>query len=129
MAMPKKEEIETLLTRSKRFFETAGYQTSVGYYDLAMFSLEQALQLFLKARLLENGVDYPHTHSVTSLLEMLGNVSRGKEQVVRTLLEKHLTVLGLLEDAYITSRHVPREYRREEVKRVTKSVRELMENV
>ncbi|MEM4573415.1 MAG: HEPN domain-containing protein, partial [Candidatus Caldarchaeum sp.] len=42
-AMSRKEEIEMLLTRSRRFLETAEHQYEVGYYDLAMFSLEQAL--------------------------------------------------------------------------------------
>lgn len=116
-----------LLTRSRRFLETAEHQYEVGYYDLAMFSLEQALQLFLKARLLQNGVDYPRSHSVTALLEMLGKVSQNKE--VDRLLEKHLTELGLLEDAYITARYVPRLYRGEEVKKVMESVKELIANV
>jgi HEPN domain-containing protein len=44
---------KNLLRRSRDFLETAEYQISRGFYDLAVFSLEQALQLFLKAKLLE----------------------------------------------------------------------------
>ncbi|MEM2882883.1 MAG: HEPN domain-containing protein [Candidatus Bathyarchaeia archaeon] len=44
---------------------------------LAAFSLEQSLQLFLKAKLLERGVEYPRTHSVRKLLEMLSEVGGG----------------------------------------------------
>jgi len=81
--LSRKDEEKNLLRRAERFIETAEYQLSRGFYDLAVFSLEQALQLFLKAKLLANGVDYPRTHSVRALLEAL-------------------------EDAYITSRYVMR---------------------
>jgi len=54
----RKGEEKNLLLRAERFIETTKYQLSRGFYDLAVFSLEQALQLFLKAKLLANGVDY-----------------------------------------------------------------------
>lgn len=127
--MVKKDEMELLLKRSKRFLETAEYQFDIGYYDLAMFSLEQASQLFLKAKLLENGVDYPRSRSVAALLEMLGKVAEEKREAVETLMEKYLTESGLLEDAYITSKYVAREYRREEVKKAMESVKTVMKSV
>jgi HEPN domain-containing protein len=42
----REEEEQSLLKRSRDFLETAEYQTSKGFFDLATFSLEQALQLF-----------------------------------------------------------------------------------
>jgi hypothetical protein len=60
----RKEEEKRLLKRSGDFLETAKYQISEGFYDLATFSLEQALELFLKAKVLAEGVDFPRTHSV-----------------------------------------------------------------
>ena len=54
-------EYEYLLERSRRFLETARIQIERGFYDLAAFSLEQSLQLFLKAELLKLKVDYPRT--------------------------------------------------------------------
>ncbi len=48
--MTRREEEKTLLKRSRDFLETAEYQTSKGFYDIAVFSLEQAMQLFLKAK-------------------------------------------------------------------------------
>ena len=42
----REEEEQRLLKRSRDFLETAEYQTSKGFFDLATFSLEQALQLF-----------------------------------------------------------------------------------
>ncbi len=83
-------------------------QMDKGFYDLAVLSLEQSLQLYLKASLLKLGVDYPRTHSVRKLLELLGELAESEE--VRELLSKYAVELGALEDAHITSRYIPREY-------------------
>lgn len=76
----RKDEEKSLLKRSRDFLETAEYQISRAFYDLAAFSLEQALQLFLKAKVLAEGVDYPRTHSVRVLLEMLSNLAPGNKK-------------------------------------------------
>ncbi|MEM4798949.1 MAG: HEPN domain-containing protein [Sulfolobales archaeon] len=85
------------------FFETAIIQIDRGFYDLAAFSLEQSIQLYLEACLLRLGVDYPRTHSVRKLLELIGNLS-GREEV-KELLLRYAVEIGSLEDAYITSRY------------------------
>jgi len=110
------EEHRYLVERSRRFFETALMQIERGFYDLAAFSLEQSLQLFLKACLLKLGVDPPRTRSVRRLLELIAEVS-GRDEV-RGLLQGFAVELGALEDAYISSRYVGREYTREEVERL-----------
>jgi HEPN domain-containing protein len=126
----REEEEKRLLKRSRGFLETADYQTSKGFYDLATFSLEQALQLFLKAKALAEGVDYPRTHSVRTLLEILSDlVPENKKSTVKGILENYLLELGMLEDAYITSRYIMREFTRQEVEKLTKAVKEIMKNV
>ncbi len=128
--MSRKEEIEHLLSRSREFLETAKYQSSAGFYSLAAFSLEQSLQLFIKARLLENGVDYPRTHSVRTLIEVLSSiVDERRKDVIKGILDKYLLELGMLEDAYISSRYIVREFRREEVEKLRIAVEEVMRNV
>lgn len=121
--MARFEEHRYLVERSRRFFETALMQIERGFYDLAAFSLEQSLQLFLKACLLKLGVDYPRTHSVRRLLELVAEVSGGDK--VRGLLHELAVELGALEDAYISSRYVAREYTREEVERLRRVVEEV----
>ncbi len=91
-----------------------------------MFSLEQSLQMFLKARLLESGVDYPRTHSLRRLLEMLAEASPDSAEAARGVLRRFMLELGALEDAYITSRYVPREFRREDAERLMAVVEEVM---
>lgn len=125
--MTKIEESEYLLERSKRFFESAVMQVERGFYDLAAFSLEQSLQLYLKAYLLKMGVDYPRTHSVRRLLELMYEVS-GHEGL-RDLLIKYAVELGSLEDAYITSRYIARTYSREEIERLKRAVEEIKDAV
>jgi len=126
----RREEEKRLLKRSSDFLETAEYQISRGFYDLAAFSLEQALQLFLKAKVLAEGVDYPRTHSVRVLLEILSDVgAEDKKSIVNGILENYLLELGVLEDAYITSRYVMREFTKQEVERLAKSVKEIMKHV
>lgn len=128
--MTRKEEEKHLIKRSKEFLETAEYQTSKGFYDLAAFSLEQALQLFLKSKVLAEGVDYPRTHSVRTLLEILSDlVPEDKESTIKSILENYLLELGMLEDAYITSRYAMREFTKQEAEKLTKAVKETMKNV
>ncbi|HWQ18040.1 MAG TPA: HEPN domain-containing protein [Sulfolobales archaeon] len=121
--MTKRDEAEYLFERSRRFFETAIIQIDRGFYDLAAFSLGQSIQLYLKACLLKLGADYPRTHSVRSLLELIGDLS-GREEV-RELLLRYAVELGSLEDAYITSRYIGRDYSREEVERLRETVEEI----
>jgi len=120
------EEFKSLLERSRRFYETAIMQIEKGFNDLAAFSLEQCLQLYLKAYLLKLGVDFPRTHSVRRLLELIHEVTSKDE--VKELLRKFSVELGSLEDAYITSRYVVRDYSPEEVERL-KGVVEAVKNV
>jgi len=122
--MSKYEEYNALLRRSSGFYETARMQAEAGMYDLAVFSLEQSLQLFLKANLLRAGSDYPRTHSVRRLLELLAEVT-GREEL-RHIASRYSVELGSLEDTYITSRCVPRVYTREEFERLHKVVDEVM---
>ena len=128
--MSREEEEKRLLKRSRGFLETAEYQIGRGLYDLAAFSLEQALQLFLEARLLTVGVEYPRTHSVRALLEILSEVvTEDKKAVIRGVLENFLMELSVLEDAYITSRYVMRDFSLQEAEKLLKTVKEIMKDV
>lgn len=125
--MTKKEEEERLLKRSRDFLETSKYQRKSGIYDLAIFSLEQALQLFLKSQIMAQGAEYPRTHSVRVLLEILSAVAaENKKPVIKCILDDYLMELGMLEDAYITSSYVSRDFSQSEADRLTKAVEEII---
>ena len=128
--MTRKEEENQLLKRAQDFLKTAEYQKREGVYDLATFSLEQALQLHLKAKLLSEGIDYPRTHSLRRLLEMLmRTVPDNKKTIIGNILENCTLELGMLEDAYITSRYVMREFTKKEAEKLTSAVKETMKNI
>jgi len=126
--MSQREETELLFQRSNEFRKTAGYQIKAGFFGLAVFSLEQSLELFLKAQLLLRGVDYPRTHSVRTLIEILIELGIEEEKkIFQQLLRKYLLELGTLEDAYITSRYILREFSKKEAMRLEKVVNEVIE--
>ena len=128
--MTRKEEEERLLKRSRNFLETSEYQRRNGIYDLAIFSLEQALQLFLKSQIMAQGAEYPRTHSVRVLLEIFSAVvSENKKPAIKSILDDYLMELGILEDAYITSRYVSRDFTKLEADRLTKAVGEIIKLV
>jgi len=130
LVVTRREEEEHLLGRSKQFLETAEYQMTRGLWGLAVFSLEQALQLFLKSRTLAGGADFPRTHSVRALMEILSDLApEEKKSSIKSILNNYLLELGMLEDAYITSRYLPREFKKEEAERIMKLVKLVMENV
>lgn len=80
--------------------------------------------------MLASGVDYPRTHSVRTILEMLSDLAPEEERAtVKQILDSYLLELGMLEDAYITSRYVRREFRKEEAEMLMKVVKEVMKNV
>lgn len=79
---------------------------------------------------MENGVDYPRTHSVRTLIEVLSRVvTEELSGKLKDTLDKYLLELGMLEDAYISSRYITREFRKEEVEKLRKAVEETMRNV
>ena len=118
------DEYRWLLERSRRFYESSLMLMDRGFYDLAAFSLEQCLQLYLKGVLLKLGMDYPRTHSIRRLLELFYELTQRRE--ISELSSRLGVELSLLEDAYITTRYVPREFPRDVVERLRTAVDEVL---
>jgi len=103
------ERYSTILKkRARAFLKSAKADFERGDYDLVLFHVEQFLQLYLKYLLYLKLGDYPKTHSVTRLLRDLRRVRR--EDVLDKFYDENLEMINLLEEAYITSRYLPREY-------------------
>ncbi|MFA4640682.1 HEPN domain-containing protein [Pyrococcus kukulkanii] len=58
-----------------------------GYYDIAAFNFEQAVQLRLKAILLEFTGDVLKTHSIRTLLDAIGEALGRREEVRKSIRE------------------------------------------
>jgi len=113
-----KEEIEIILRRSESFIKDALEDIKREDFDLAMFHIEQACQLLIKAKLLEIVGYFEKTHSLRKLLVYLSKFF--KENEIKIFIKKNWQILRNLEYAYITSRYLPEEFNREEVESALK---------
>jgi len=121
-----KSEVESLRKRSREYMETYQFHLSKNMYALAMFDLEQALQLYVKAKLLEEGVLYPKTHNVRRLLELLAEIRN--DGTLKKMIKDYAVELKLLEEAYIASRYVATEFKKDEVLKVEKVVNKVVKH-
>ena len=99
---------ELLKRRALSFLRNARSSFELGEYDIALFNMEQFIQLYSKYLLYRRIGDYPKTHSIIRLLKDISKVYDAKE--VENFIEDNLEGLYLLEEAYISSRYLPREY-------------------
>ncbi|HEX54961.1 MAG TPA: HEPN domain-containing protein [Candidatus Altiarchaeales archaeon] len=107
------DDVEFFIDKAKRFFETALYNYKREEYDIALFNIEQACQLLVKAKLLEVSGEFPKTHNLIFLLRELGKYHKKKE--IERFLKENITGLSRLVDIYITSRYMVREFYKEDV--------------
>jgi HEPN domain-containing protein len=114
------EFVKKLIRRSERFFINALKDFKEKEYDIAMFNLEQSLQLFLKAKILSKGVQFPKTHEIEKLLEFLSKIDKEIK-----LNKKEIKVLKILEQAYISSRYLPFSFSEEDVKDAVELVKKI----
>jgi HEPN domain-containing protein len=111
------------MVKSKRYREDAEENYNKHYFDLSMFSLHQSLELFLKGMLILRSGDFPHTHSLRSLLELLKKFvnDRCTESISKFLADYNMEI-SVLTDAYITSRYFESNYNELTVSRLIKLV-------
>ncbi|WP_291767754.1 HEPN domain-containing protein [Caldivirga sp. UBA161] len=90
------------------FLREAERDFNDGELNLAMFHLEQALQLALKYTLYERTGTFKRAHDVMDLLEDIIKLTNNDK--LRELLEKEAHILDLLRQAYISARYLPIQY-------------------
>jgi len=74
-------------------------------YNLAMFHLEQALQLALKYTLFQLKGSYEKTNDVIRLLDEVIELS--KNENLRKMRNEEASTLDVIRESYITSRYFP----------------------
>jgi HEPN domain-containing protein len=116
---------EVLKRRALGLLNNARDNFQRGEYDLVLFHVEQFLQLYLKRILYEKIGTYLKTHSLTSLLKELQKVYEDK--ALFELYNSNIETINLLEDAYLTSRYLPREYDKEVAEKVLKFAEKALE--
>ena len=105
--------MEKFVEKAKGFEDMAKFNFEKKRYDLAMFCLEQASQIYIKAKLLELIGEFPRTHDLVELLKELSVVYKTKE--IEKFVDENITSLTKLVDAYIASLYYTRKFYKEEV--------------
>ena len=111
---------EKLKERAKYFFNESIRDSVNKRYDIALFHLEQALQLGIKAYLLKTKGDFPKTHDLNELINLTDN------DCLRKISSRRWYVISILTDAYIGSRYLLRDYTYNEYKACRNFVREAL---
>ena len=115
--------VERLKRRAKHFFEISKVDAKKKKYDIAIFHLEQSLQLLLKSELLKRVGEFPKTHSLGELVRLVGKLSKKIEEIE----SENRGWISLLEDAYIGATYLGREYVKSEFDNCKKVVRKFFE--
>jgi HEPN domain-containing protein len=115
---------EILKERADEFVKLAEYAYKRKRYDLAIFNLEQAVQLYLKYKIWQKLGDFEKTHSIIKLLKDFGKVYK-KSRKIKKLINDNLKLIRDLEIAYIESRYLPAQFLKEDVDKAFEFIEEL----
>lgn len=120
-------KVDFLKKRAEEFLKGFKYYFKERDYNLAAFNLEQTAQLYLKYYLFLRLKDYPRTHSLETLLKALTKAYPHKKGQIEKILEKDASIIGDLEQAYLTSRYLPVEFSQRRIKNMERFTRELIQ--
>ena len=121
-------EVSLLRDRSLRMLSSARRSLLDGDYDLAAFMADQAVQLYLKSVILELTGELPRIHAVRQLMRVLKDLS-DRPKVIDDYVREKRSLLIRLEEAYISSRYMPRIYEKDEVEELVNFAEEAMGSV
>ena len=107
--------MEFLKNNALDFLNYAKLLLRDGRYNLALFSLEQALQLGLKYYISKLTGSFPKTHDIVDLLKRIIELTENKK--LKEVLNSEISTLDLLKQAYIASRYIPTNYDKEAVEK------------
>lgn len=113
-----------LKNKAKIFFESGSEQIPKKRYFLAAFSFEQTAQLYLKYCLFMKLKDFPKIHKIDELLREIGKVYNKKKEI-ENFLKENVSVIGDLNQTYITSRYLPVDFNQYQVKEMQVFVKKL----
>jgi HEPN domain-containing protein len=115
---------EYLKNNAKKFFSLGERLLNEDEYNLAIFNLEQALQLGLKYIIYQLTGDFPKIHNVVKLTSIVAELTNNQE--LKSILNQENIVLDLLEDAYISSRYLPTEFSKDTAEKAYNVVKRIL---
>lgn len=118
-------KVDFLKNKADDFFESAKEQIQKKRFFLAAFHFEQASQLYLKYYLFKKLKDFPKIHEIDRLLKETGK-AYNKKLKVEKFIKENASVIGDLNQAYITARYLPIEFNLYQVEEMRKFVERLI---
>ncbi|MEM0481982.1 MAG: HEPN domain-containing protein [Nitrososphaerota archaeon] len=106
-------EVALLRDRALRMLASGRRSFLEGDYDIAAFMADQAVQLYLKSVIFELTGEVPRVHAVRQLMSALKDLL-GDQNLFDDFVRENRSLFIRLEEAYISSRYMPRRYDREE---------------
>jgi len=123
------QEVELIKKRSKIMLKEARGESSKGHYDLAVFLAEQAVQLYLKAVILSKTGTMSRTHTIRDLMGALRIIYPHKTKEIDNFVKQNRSLFIRLEETYISSRYLFREYTKDEAEELVKFAEEVIKFV
>jgi len=117
-------KIDFLKQRADDFLKTAKEGIPAKRYNLAAFNFEQATQLYLKHCLFVSLKDFPKIHELDKLLVGVGKAC-GKPDEVDKFFKENSSVIGDLNQSYLTARYLPVDFNLYQVQEMEKFVEKL----
>lgn len=99
-----------------------------GDYDIAAFMADQAVQLYLKSVIFELTGEVPRVHAVRQLMSVLKDLL-SDQNLFDGFVRENRSLFIRLEEAYISSRYLPRRYDREEAEELLSVAEKVIEFV
>jgi len=118
-----KDLIEKLKKRGETFLRNGIRNYEEKDFDTSMFNLEQAAQLFLKAKILEFGIQFPKLHDINELIKILKKIGMETREIEKEFKE----TIEKLNFSYISSRYLPFSFSEVDAKKGIEFVKKLRE--
>jgi len=118
-------EFRFLKKNADEFLSNALHLLERGVYNLSAFSIEQAVQLYLKYFLAMKVGEFPKTHSIKRLIAVCHQFC----PELKEIFDEDINIIGEIETAYISSRYYPIEFTEKEVENMLKTAKRIREAV
>ncbi|MGB9641590.1 MAG: HEPN domain-containing protein [Candidatus Ratteibacteria bacterium] len=105
--------------RAKEFWERGFEDLDKKRLNLSAFDFEQAIQMWITYLIGKKVGDWPKTHYFSILIKELAN-SYDNEEITKFYNENEI-FFSDLEDAYFTSRYLPKQFSENHIKNIVKN--------
>jgi len=113
-----------LKERAKEFWERGFEDLEKGRFNLSAFDFEQSIQLYIKYLIGIKIGEWPKTHYFSILLKELSRVYQSNQII--DFFNKNELFFSDLEDAYFTSRYLPKEFSKNHIESLVEKCKEFL---